>query len=87
MLFWFENDINTVMCVPQFVFLMSNYSSRHAGFCVNTINFRQTITMFSMKRLVIDHWNNHDDVFLTPTQNQSTRYDHNLDTSHGFLND
>jgi hypothetical protein len=70
MLFWLENDINTVMCVTQFVFTLSHCSSRQAGLNTGDINFRRSVTMFSMKRLVIDHWNNHDDVFLSPHFNR-----------------
>ncbi len=69
MLFWFENDANSVMSITQFVYLLSHRSSRHAGFDVGLYNFRQSVTMFAMKRMTIDHWNIHDDMFCAPNEN------------------
>jgi hypothetical protein len=68
MIYWFENDSNYVMVGKQLVFLMSLQSSRGCGFYMNNNGSRQAIGMFSAKRLALDTWITHDDLFISPNR-------------------
>jgi hypothetical protein len=64
MIYWFENHSNVIQYNLTHVFLSSSISNDKHGLHVNKVNFRESISLYTNRRLIINTWRNNADVYI-----------------------
>jgi len=68
MLCWFENHSNNIMSNSDYVFLISNVSSRHSGMYLQKENFRLGMALYIARdrSIIKRNWINDPDLYFKP---------------------
>ncbi len=61
---FFNNSNNNVMHSTQLVYLMSSMSSYNHGLYIYQSNIRQVIALYGARRLSLDSFISHEDVYI-----------------------
>ena len=66
MICWFESAGNNVGKNLQDVYLLSIQSSVNHGLKVYTQNFRRTVALYTMRKIIDANFTSREDVYLAP---------------------